>query len=106
MLVYIDDTIIFLKTPEDHVKHLTTVLKLLNRSSVTLSLKKYYFAQPGLKALGYWVSRLRLITIEEKVEAIHNLAFPQTLTELEHSIGFFGYYRKFVTYYADIVRPL
>jgi len=44
--------------------------------------------------------------VEEKIEAIRNLAFPTTLRQLGHTTGFFGYYRKFVEQFAAIVEPL
>lgn len=34
------------------------------------------------------------------------MAFPTTLRQLEHALGFFGYYRKFVPYYAALADPL
>ena len=104
--VYIDDTIIFSTSPEQHIHDLSTVLTLLMDSGVTLSLAKCHFAQPGLKALGHWVDRLGLSTVDEKVEAIKCMKFPDTLSELENGLGFFGYYRKFVRNFAAISRPL
>ena len=106
VLVYIDDTIIFSKDIESHIKHLSIVLNLLRKSGVTLQLGKCHFAQQGLRALGHWVSRLGLSTVEDKVEAIRALKFPENLVELENGYGFFGYYRKFVSHFAGIARPL
>jgi hypothetical protein len=106
VLVYIDDTIIFSKDIDSHIRHLSTVLRILCKSGATLSLAKCFFAQPGLRALGHFVSRLGLSTVEQKVEAVRALAFPTNLQELEHGLGFFGYYRKFVPYFAAIARPL
>jgi hypothetical protein len=106
VLVYVDDTIIFSRTPEEHLEHLEIVLRLFQQSGATLALSKCHFAQPGVKALGHFVSRLGLSTMEEKVEAVQALKFPETLQELEYGLGFFGYYRKFVQHFASISRPL
>lgn len=106
VLVYIDDIIIFSKDIESHIEHLSTCLSLLCKSGVTLSLTKCHFAQPGLRALGHWVDRLGLSTVEEKTEAIRALKFLTTLKQLEYGLGFFGYYRKFVSHFATIFRPL
>jgi hypothetical protein len=67
---------------------------------------KCHFAQVGLKALGRHVSRLGLATAEDKVAAVKALEFPQTLRHLEMGIGYFGYHRRFIDYYAAIERPL
>lgn len=62
--------------------------------------------QSGLAALGYHVSRLGLATTEQKTEAIRNLEFPPTLGDLDTGLGFFGYHRKFVDHFSEIIRPL
>jgi hypothetical protein len=38
------------------------------------------------------------------VAAILVIAFPSNLRELKHVIGFFGYYRNFVDYYAAVTN--
>ncbi|KID93902.1 Ribonuclease H-like protein, partial [Metarhizium majus ARSEF 297] len=106
VLIYIDDIIIFSRTIEEHVKHLDLALAILNRSGCTLSLRKCHFAQPGLQALGHYVSRLGLSTTEEKTAAILALAMPTNLKELEHGLGLMGYYRQFIDHYSAIVEPL
>ena len=106
VLVYVDDTIIFSRSPEQHLEDLSMVLRLLQQSGVTLSLSKCYFAQPSLQALGHYVSRLGLSTVLEKTEAIRALKFPETLQGLENGLGFFNYYRMFVEGYAAIAKPL
>lgn len=52
------------------------------------------------------MSQLSLSTVEEKITAICNLAFPEMLQQLEAALGFFGYYRKFIPYYSAIIEPL
>ncbi|CAI6100622.1 unnamed protein product [Clonostachys chloroleuca] len=106
VLVYVDDIIIFSRSIEDHVRHLDICLGILERAGCTLSLGKCHFAQPGLKALGHFVSRLGLSTLEEKTKAIKDLAMPRTLKELETGLGLMGYYRKFVEHYSAISEPL
>jgi len=46
------------------------VLGLLEKSSIILSLVKYYFTYPNITALGYYISRLGLSTIKEKVKVV------------------------------------
>ena len=79
VLVYIDDTIIFSKDIDTHIDHLSSILRILSSSGVTLNLSKCHFVQLGLKALGYWVDRLGLSTLDEKVEVVRELRFPETL---------------------------
>ena len=106
VLVYIDDIIVFSTSVQAHIKDLAIALNVLKSSGVTLQLSKCRFAQPGIKALGHWVDRLGLSTMDEKVEKVRTIKFPESLQQLENGLGFFGYYRKFVKNYAGIVRPL
>jgi hypothetical protein len=52
------------------------------------------------------MSHLGLSTIEEKVATIRNLDYPTNLADLEYSLAFFSYYRKFVLNYTRITEPL
>jgi hypothetical protein len=49
---------------------------------------------------------LGLSTTEDKVAAVKALEFPRNIAELESTIGFFSYYRKFVPFFAGIAAPL
>lgn len=50
--------------------------------------------------------QIRLTTDEEKVAAIKELIFPRTLKDLEIYLGFTGYLRHSVPYYAALAAPL
>ena len=106
VVVYIDDVIVFSATPEQYVHDLDIALSLLEDAGVMLALAKCFFAQPSIQALSYKIFKLDLSILEEKVEAIQKWTFPNTLSQLEKALGFFGYYRKFVPYYAAIAAPL
>ena len=56
VLVYIDNVILFLKSIEEHLTQLDTVLSLLEKSGVTLVISKSHFTYPLIKALGHHVS--------------------------------------------------
>lgn len=71
-----------------------------------MSLPKFLFAQPGIDALGHYVSRLGLSTTAEKTEAIRNLAPPTDLQTLETGLGLMAYYREFVPKFTIIADPL
>lgn len=104
--MYIDETIIYSATPEQHLHDLGVVLRLLNTSGVTLNLSKCDFAQPSVRLLGHTVSRLGLSTPEERAKAIRTLAFPTNLQQLETGLGSFGYYQKFCPFFAHLAAPL
>ena len=47
-----------------------------------------------------------LNTIKNKIKTIRALKFLKNLIKLENSYNFFDYYRKFILYFIDIIRPL
>ena len=106
VLVYMNDIIVYFRDSEDHLHHLDEVLRLLEESGVTLTLKKCHFAYLSIKTLKHYVSKLRLSILKKKTEAIRLLRFPRTLRELKTVMKFFNYYRKFVAWYAWKKKPL
>ena len=75
-------------------------------SGITLSISKCHFAFPSIQALGHRVSRLGLGTVQEKTDAIRNLAFLETLALLEIAVGLFNYHHKFAEWFAAICLSL
>ena len=70
VVCYIDNIIIYSKSTKQHLIDLDKALTVLEDSGVTLSISKSHFAQPSIKALGHFVSRLGISTLTEKTEAI------------------------------------
>jgi hypothetical protein len=103
---YIDDIVIFSRTFEDHLMHLTAVLQILNDAGLYLSPKKCHLAYHSVKLLGRMVDRLGLSTLRERAEAVQKLQFPKTLHQLESFIGAANYNRSHVPYYAALIAPL
>ncbi|RMZ85683.1 hypothetical protein DV736_g6568, partial [Chaetothyriales sp. CBS 134916] len=106
VLVYIDDVIIFSRNLSDHIRDVGVVLDTMEQAGITLSLAKCHFGYLSINALGHQVNRLGLATAEDKVKAIRLMEFPDNLKQLEYVIGFFGYYRKFVWFFAAVIEPL
>jgi hypothetical protein len=95
-LVYIDDIIIYSKTFDDHVKDIKTILGLVAKSGITLSLKKCHIAYQSLTALGHTVSNLGIGTAEGTVEAVKKFPRPTSVKEIQRFLGLCVYYRRFV----------
>lgn len=106
VLVYVDNIIVFSSTLEEHLQHLDMIFSILEKSGVSLSLKKCHFSYPTMHLLGHKVSWLGISTSDEKVTTIHNLHFPTTLADLETTYGLFSYYHKFIHLFATIAKPI
>ena len=103
---YVDDIVIFSSTIDEHVLHLTAVFEALVDHNIFLKPAKSFLGFPSVKLLGQHVDALGLATSTEKLSAIAKLRFPQNLRDLETYLGLTGYLRKYIPYYAQIVRPL
>ena len=57
-LVYIEDTIIFSKSPDEHLEHLDNVISLLDEAGLSLKLKKCFFMKESIEYLGHIVLSL------------------------------------------------
>lgn len=105
-LVYIDDIVIFSKSFEDHLAHISLVLKTIEEARITLSPGKCHFGYQSLMLLGQKVSRLGLSTHKEKVDAILQLDDPRNVHDLQIFLGMMVYFSSYIPFYAWIVHPL
>ena len=54
--IFIDEILIFSKTPVDHLEHITEVLGIFQRFNATLSIKKSVFGIEEVEYLGIKIS--------------------------------------------------
>ncbi|KAL7841512.1 hypothetical protein SRHO_G00252030 [Serrasalmus rhombeus] len=106
VLVFLDDSIVFSQTLEEHEARLTKVLDRLRENGLKLSPDKCRFFQTSVRYLGHIVSQKGVETDPQKIEALKTWLRPRTLKELRSFLGFSGYYRRFVQDYSKIVKPL
>lgn len=106
VFVYVDDIVIFSKTPEEHAKHLEKVLKKLKDYNLQVKYKKCTFAAPSVDLLGYRVGATGISPQPQKVECIKQMSPPTTVREIRSLLGMTGYYRACIPNYANIVEPL
>ncbi|GJW07179.1 putative ribonuclease H-like domain-containing protein [Tanacetum coccineum] len=84
VIVFIDDILIYSNTKEDHEVHLRLVLELLRKEKLYAKFSKY----------------------PSKIEAVKNWKSPTTSLEIRLLLGLAGYYRRFITNFLKIAKPL
>ena len=57
-VVYLDDILIFSKTPEDHVRHVEEILNRLRLNHFFLKMKKCEFFESEIPFLGHLITRM------------------------------------------------
>ncbi|KAE8217532.1 hypothetical protein CF319_g8400 [Tilletia indica] len=105
-VVYIDDSVVATDTLEEHIAALRTLLENAQAVGLKFSPAKCTFAVPSLTLLGRKVSGAGVAIWADRAQAVQSLARPNTLQELYHTLGLFGYYRAFIPRFADIAAPL
>ena len=104
---YIDDLLVFTKgTIEDHFEKLGEVLSRLRQAGLKVNAKKSFFARQELEYLGYWITRNGVSPTTTKVNAISNIAPPQTKKQLRGFIGMVNYYRDMWIRRSHVLAPL
>ena len=72
-LVYIDDIVIYSRTFEEHVKHLTQVLSILSNHNFQLNASKCLILYRQIDYLSHTISQFGVKPNKEKIQAIMNL---------------------------------
>ena len=105
-IIYLDDIIVYSKTPEEHLKRLEAVFEKISKAGLKLKPNKCEFFKSEITYLGHVVSNKGIATDPKKIRAIQQWPRPTTVTEVRRFTGLTNYYRKFVHGYARVARPL
>ena len=105
-IIYLDDIIIYSKTPEEHLECLEAVFQKIGKAGLKLKPSKCKFFKFEITYLGHIVSNKGIATDPKKIRAIQLWPRPATVTEVRKFTGLTNYYRKFIHGYANVARPL
>lgn len=87
-LVYLNDIIIFSKSPLKQVDHVHQVLKLLSDVEVTLTLKKFSFFTDTMDYLGHIINPGKLAVVTHTSDTVRYIKEPPNVTELQSCLIF------------------
>jgi hypothetical protein len=106
VIVYMDDILVYSKTPEQHEQHLRRVLQRLREHQLYAKPSKCTLFTDTIDYLGHLVTPEGIKPNPALVEAIIKYPRPETLKSLQSFLGMMNYYRKFVKDYSKRALPL
>ena len=105
-VVYLDDILIFSKSPQEHVQHVAAVLEVLEQHQFLIKLKKCDFFKQELLYLGHVISADGIKPDPKKVEAVKNFPTPTTVQTLKSFLGLVQWFHRSIKDLAKIASPL
>ena len=106
MIVYLDDTNVFLRIFKDHIQHLHEVFTRIKKARLKFNLEKCTFWMKRLPFLGHVIEAKGISPDPEKIIAVQNILPPKNVTQLCSFLGLAGYYRRFIQGFSAIAQPL
>ncbi|KAL1267687.1 hypothetical protein QQF64_033050 [Cirrhinus molitorella] len=105
---YLDDTLVFSKTFENHVQDVREVLQWLRQHGIKLKPSKCEFFKPEVRYLGRIISAEGSKVDPADTEAVRSLKnkHPKNIGELRKILGLLGYYRQYIKDFSRIASPL
>jgi hypothetical protein len=96
----------FQKSPEEHLGHVKSVLKLLREHKLYAKAAKCHFNKQEVHFLGHVVGKDGLKVDPAKVETVRNWPEPRDVHQVRQFLGLTNYFRKFIDGYAATALPL
>ena len=104
-MTYLDDIIIFSENELQHLEHLETIFSHLKEAGLKMKWSKCDFFKSEIHYLGHLISTEGISLLPNKLDCIQHMPAPRNMKEIKQFLGLTGYYRKFVSRFADISRP-
>jgi transposase InsO family protein len=101
----LDDVLIFSETFDDHVKHVATILEVMEKAKIFLNLSKCTFGFEELKWMGHIIGRGTRKPSPEKTKDVQNYPVPTTVTEVRSLLGVITYLGEYIPNLQKLLAP-
>ena len=103
---YIDDILVYNKSPEEHEQHLRTVFTTLQNYGILLNISKCVFRVSEISFLGYKISSAGSQPLPERIADLQSCPPPKNIGQLRRFLGMLNFYRRFLPNAAALQAPL
>ena len=105
-IAYLDDIIIFRKTPQEHLSHICMVFEKPKTANLSMKKSKCNFFSKEIQYLGHIFSTTGMRPLPSKTHAIQHMNPPTMPKQVRAFLGLVGYYRKFIKGFTKIAKLL
>jgi hypothetical protein len=105
-IVFINDILIYLRTSEEHEKHLQKALERVRREKLYAKLEKCEFWLNSMSFLEHVISSEGVAVDLEKVKAVVEWTRPTSVLEIRSFLRLTGYYLCFIEGFSKLSGPL
>jgi hypothetical protein len=103
---YIDDWVFMSPCFEHHMDLMRLVFQRMREARLSVKLSKCQLFQKKVEYLGHVLTAEGLAVANHHIQAMINFKSPTSKKEIRRLNGLFGYYRRFVPRYAEIIKPI
>ena len=105
-VTYLNDVLIFSKTMKEHQKHVTQVLKQLQKENLILKPEKCEFYTQKTEYLEHLITSEELKMHSDKIKAILKYSTSTTSKKILAFQELAEYYRQFITEFSEITASI
>jgi hypothetical protein len=106
VVVFIDDILVYSENEKEHAEHLRIVLERLREHKLYAKFSKCEFWLTKVPFLGHVLSFKGIFVDPTKVQEVLDWEAPTTVSEVRSFLGLAGYYRRFITDFSKIAKPM
>jgi hypothetical protein len=106
VILYLDDILIFSKTEEENLRHITLLMRRLHQEKLLINMKKSSFMKKELIYLGFVISSNELKMDPQKVKEIKEWPLPRNIFEVRSFHGLASFYKTFIKKNCGISAPM
>ena len=104
--MYLDDCIVYGRGEGEFLGNLRSVFERFRLKNLKLKAKKCRFGLKRIEYVGRVIDKDGWSMSKEKIGTVLNFLLPKEVTSLRGFLGLANYFRQFVPFHSDIVKPL